>query len=64
LGHVIKAFVAPRDGEPVKAEALLSFCAEKMPRYMVPKAVQVMDALPKMPNGKVDYPALRRQEGI
>jgi acyl-CoA synthetase (AMP-forming)/AMP-acid ligase II len=64
LGHIIKAYVAPRDGEPVNPETLLSFCAEKMPRYMVPKAVQVMDALPKMPNGKVDYPALRSQEGI
>ena len=64
LGHVIKAYVAPRDGEPLKTEGLLSFCAEKMPRYMVPKTVQVMDNLPKMPNGKVDYSALRRQEGI
>ena len=64
LGQVIKAFVAARDGEPVNSEALLSFCAEKMPRYMVPKAVQIMDALPKMPNGKIDYPALRRREGI
>jgi acyl-CoA synthetase (AMP-forming)/AMP-acid ligase II len=64
LGHVIKAFVAPRDGELVKSEALLSFCAEKMPRYMVPKSVAVVDTLPKMPNGKVDYPALRRREGV
>jgi acyl-CoA ligase (AMP-forming) (exosortase A-associated) len=64
LGHVIKAFVAPRDGELVNPDTLLSFCAERMPRYMVPKAVQVMDTLPKMPNGKVDYPALRREEGI
>ena len=64
LGQVIKAFVAARDEEPVNSEALLSFCAEKMPRYMVPKVVQIMDALPKMPNGKVDYTTLRRQEGI
>ena len=47
LGHVIKAYVAPRDGETVDPEALLSFCAERMPRYMVPKFVQVMDSLPK-----------------
>jgi acyl-CoA synthetase (AMP-forming)/AMP-acid ligase II len=64
LGHVIKAYVVPRDGESVSPDTLLSFCAERMPRYMVPKAVQVMDSLPKMPNGKVDYPALRRQEEI
>jgi acyl-CoA synthetase (AMP-forming)/AMP-acid ligase II len=62
LGHVIKAYAAPLDGEEINAEALLLFCAERMPRYMVPKAVQVMDSLPKAPNGKVDYPALRRRE--
>jgi acyl-coenzyme A synthetase/AMP-(fatty) acid ligase len=64
LGHVIKAYVAPRDGESVNPDMLLSFCAERMPRYMVPKALQVMEALPKTPSGKVDYPALRRLEGV
>ncbi len=63
LSHVIKAYVAPRDGELVNPEALLAFCAERMPRYMVPKFVQVMDSLPKTSSGKVDYPALRKQEG-
>ena len=64
LGHSIQAFVVPREGELVDSHALLSFCAERVPRYMVPKAIRVMDALPKTPNGKVDYPALRRREGI
>ena len=61
LGHAIKAYVAPRDGERVNPDALLSFCAERMPRYMVPKFMQVMDSLPKTPSGKVDYPALRNR---
>jgi acyl-CoA ligase (AMP-forming) (exosortase A-associated) len=64
LGHVIKAYVAPREGENVTADALLVFCAKRVPRYMVPKMVEIMDALPKMPNGKVDYPALRRRNDI
>lgn len=64
LGHLIKAYVAPRDGESVSAGALLSFCAERMPRYMVPKNIEVLDALPKTTSGKVDYPALRRREGL
>jgi acyl-CoA synthetase (AMP-forming)/AMP-acid ligase II len=64
LGQTIKAFVVPRDGEPVDCEALLAFCAEKMPRYMVPKLVEVLDELPKTSSGKVDYPALRRREGL
>ena len=63
LGHAIKAYVTPRDGETVNPEAILSFCAERMPRYMVPKFIEVMASLPKTPSGKVDYPALRNQEG-
>ena len=64
LGQVIKAFVVPRDGKPLSTESLLAACAEKMPRYMVPKFVEVLSELPKTSSGKVDYPALRRREAI
>jgi acyl-CoA ligase (AMP-forming) (exosortase A-associated) len=64
LGDVIKAYVVPRDGASIDQDVLLAFCAEKMPRYMVPKMIQIMQSLPKAPNGKVDYPALRRSEGL
>lgn len=64
LGHVIRAYVALRDGEAVNSDVLISFCAEKMPRYMVPKTVEVLDTLPKTSSGKVDYPALRRRAEI
>jgi acyl-CoA synthetase (AMP-forming)/AMP-acid ligase II len=63
LGQAVKAFVVPREGEVLMPETLLAFCAEKMPRYMVPKALEVLEALPKTPSGKPDYPALRRREG-
>ena len=62
--HMIKAYVAPSEDEAVTPDALLAFCAERVPRYMVPKMVEILAALPKMPNGKVGYPALRRREGI
>jgi acyl-CoA synthetase (AMP-forming)/AMP-acid ligase II len=48
----------------VDQEFLMMYCAEKMPRYMVPKTFEVMAELPKTPTGKVDYPALRRREGL
>jgi acyl-CoA synthetase (AMP-forming)/AMP-acid ligase II len=64
LGQVIKAFVVPKDGEMIDSQALLTSCAEKMPRYMVPKVVEVLLELPKTPSGKIDYPALRRREGL
>lgn len=64
LGQTIKAFVVPRDGEPLDTESLLAICAEKMPRYMVPKSIEILSDLPKTSSGKVDYPALRRREGL
>ncbi len=62
LGQAIKAYVVPRDGEAIHSEALQAFCGERMPRYMVPKLVEIMVSLPKTASGKVDYPALRRKD--
>jgi len=64
LGQSIKAFVVLRNGEAPDPDALLAFCAEKLPRYMVPKAVEFLEEMPKTTSGKVDYPALRRREGL
>jgi long-chain acyl-CoA synthetase len=62
LGQSIKAVVTLRDGAAFHADDLLAFCAERMPRYMVPSVVEVVDDIPKNPNGKVDYPLLLRRE--
>lgn len=64
MGQAIKAFLVPQNGEPLDVRSILDHCAEKMPRYMVPKAVEVLEELPKTSSGKVDYPSLRRREGL
>jgi acyl-CoA ligase (AMP-forming) (exosortase A-associated) len=64
LGQTIKAFVTLRDGEPLDTEALLAHCGQKLPRYMVPKTIEVLTEMPKTSSGKVDYPALRRRENL
>ena len=64
LGQSIKAYVVPREDESVTDEALLAHCGEKLPRYMVPAIVEFLESLPKTSNGKLDYPALRRHEGL
>jgi acyl-CoA ligase (AMP-forming) (exosortase A-associated) len=64
LGQHIKAYVVPKDPECRDAEALINACAERMPKYMVPKVIEFLDELPKTTSGKVDYPALRRQAGL
>jgi acyl-CoA ligase (AMP-forming) (exosortase A-associated) len=64
LGQSIKAFVVPREGVSFDPPELLEFVAGRLPRYMVPAAVEILDELPKTTSGKVDYPALRRREGL
>ena len=64
MGQAIKAFVVARDGSPLEVPRLLEYCGERVPRYMVPRRIDVLDELPKTTSGKVDYPALRRREGL
>lgn len=64
LGQTIKAFLVAKNSEQLDCDAIQDFCAEKMPRHMVPKHYEVLPELPKTSSGKVDYPALRRREGL
>jgi len=60
LGQAIKAMLVLKDDSSLKVPDLLQYCAEHLPRYMVPKWILLVDAIPKTPNGKIDYPALER----
>ncbi|GAA5133568.1 hypothetical protein GCM10023320_59940 [Pseudonocardia adelaidensis] len=52
--------VAHLEAEPGDVgEAAREAAAERLPGYMVPSVVTVMDALPLTPNGKIDRAALR-----
>lgn len=64
LGQVIKAFVVLQDGVTVEPSELIMYCAEKLPRFMVPKYIEVLQEIPKTTSGKVDYPSLRGREGL
>jgi amino acid adenylation domain-containing protein len=47
------AYVTAAGAEPAPAE-LTSFLAQRLPRYMVPGTIRVLDTLPLTGNGKVD----------
>jgi len=64
IGQHIKAFVVPKEPEFTDSEELSAFCAERVPRYMIPKAIEYLNELPKTSSGKVDYQALRKREGL
>ena len=64
LGQAVAAFVVASEGTTLDPEALRAFCGEKLPQYMVPKSIEMLEQMPKTSSGKVDYPALRRRQGI
>jgi acyl-CoA synthetase (AMP-forming)/AMP-acid ligase II len=62
LGQAIKAFVVPLDGREIREDSVKAFCAERIPRYMIPRNIEVLPELPKTGSGKIDYPSLKRKE--
>ncbi|OJH38589.1 non-ribosomal peptide synthetase [Cystobacter ferrugineus] len=52
------AYASPREGMTLGAAELRAFLRGRLPEYMVPSAVVVLDALPRTPNDKVDRRAL------
>lgn len=58
IGHRILAFVVLADGASAPAEELAAFCAERLPRYMVPDSIEIVSEMPLTSSGKVDRRAL------
>ncbi|PKN19623.1 MAG: long-chain-fatty-acid--CoA ligase [Deltaproteobacteria bacterium HGW-Deltaproteobacteria-6] len=59
-GEAVKAFVVLKRQGEVTEEDLMNFCREQLPTYKRPKAVQLMDALPKSAVGKILRRELRK----
>src|SRR5256885_3696457 len=57
-GQAIVAHVVPRAPESFTPDALLAFCADTMPRYMVPRRIEVHAAFPRTSSGKLDRKAV------
>ncbi|MHC9294292.1 amino acid adenylation domain-containing protein [Mycobacterium sp. LTG2003] len=57
VGYVTESIAGSADSDQMRAAL-----AERLPAYMVPAAVMVLDALPLTPNGKLDARALPAPE--
>jgi amino acid adenylation domain-containing protein len=56
--QTLAGYVVPRDGARVDTSALRAALAERLPAYLVPSILTILNALPLTPSGKVDRRAL------
>jgi acetyl-CoA synthetase len=62
-GQVVKAFlVTPRTGDDEFVQEIQAFVRERLSAHEYPRAVAVVEALPKTPAGKVNRQTLRERE--
>jgi acyl-CoA synthetase (AMP-forming)/AMP-acid ligase II len=55
LGQAIVVIVTARKGIQLDADNLLAVCKQRLPAYMLPSHIEVLDGnLPRNPNGKID----------
>ena len=52
------AYIVPQPEQTPTMTALRQFLSEKLPDYMVPSAIVILETLPLTPNGKIDRRAL------
>ena len=58
-GEAVKAFVVLREGEKASESDIIEYCRKHIASYKKPKRVEFIDALPRLPNKKIDKKQLR-----
>jgi carnitine-CoA ligase len=57
----VMAAVIARGGSRIEPAELAGFCASRLPRFAIPRYVDVVDDLPRTANGKVQKHKLRER---
>jgi acyl-CoA synthetase (AMP-forming)/AMP-acid ligase II len=55
-GQKVSAVVQPRDGARPTLDDLVEHCRTRIAGYKVPRALHLVDQIPRQPSGKPDYP--------
>ena len=59
-GEVGFAYINLRPGQSIDTEQLTNWCKSRVSNYKVPKVIEVLEAMPLLPNGKLDKTSLKR----
>jgi amino acid adenylation domain-containing protein len=62
IGNRLKAVAVLMSGSGLDQSVFQSFCAQTIPKYMIPESIEFRSQLPKTPTGKVDRVALCQEE--
>ena len=63
-GQIAKALVVARQQDPGLVSALQRWVRERLSQHEYPRAVEVVDELPRTPAGKVNRQTLREREAL
>jgi len=56
----VGVFIIPKDGATVSPEEISDFVKDKLPEFLTPRFIQVVDKFPMTPSGKIQKAELRR----
>jgi acyl-CoA synthetase (AMP-forming)/AMP-acid ligase II len=59
-GEVGYTYINLLAGDTIDVEQLKLWCKNKLSNYKVPKAIEVLEAMPLLPNGKLDKTSLKK----
>ncbi len=58
----LAAYISPNNGNPTDIDDIHTYLRRRLPAYMVPTALVVLERIPKTPGGKLDRQALPKPE--
>ncbi len=60
---MLAALIVPRAGEKFQVGDVLEHLRDTLPPYMVPQTLEQVDAIPRLPSGKIDRSACQHMRG-
>lgn len=54
IGNRITAIVVPLSKNALRQKDIITYCAQRLPRYMIPEIIDFRDSLPMTSSGKID----------